>query len=154
MNTFIKKVFKYFILMFLLSIFLNILYLSVPLYVMAVHDKVLFSFSFQSLISLTVGLFIALVFYFIIDFSKKYLMVRASGYLDTEIAPKCAGQMMSPENGADSEYKRGLTDLRLLRDVLSGGKVINYFDSPWIIIFFAVLLYFFSFNNGIESMKT
>ncbi len=141
MNTVNKKVLKYFILMFLLSIFLNILYLSVPLYIMAVHDKVLFSFSFQSLISLTVGLFIALVFYFIIDFSKKYLMVRASGYLDTEIAPKCAEQMMSPENRVGSEYKRGLTDLRLLRDALSDGKVINYFDIPWIIIFFAVLLY-------------
>ncbi|MGM5483281.1 MAG: type I secretion system permease/ATPase, partial [Nanobdellota archaeon] len=141
MNKVIKKAVKYFVLMFLLSIFLNILYLSVPLYVMAVHDKVLFSFSSQSLMALTVGLLIALLFYFITDFAKKYLMLRASGYIDTEIAPECSEQMMSPEKGNNSDYKRGLSDLKLLRDALSDGKVINYFDIPWVIIFFAVLLY-------------
>lgn len=141
MNRVIKKTFKYFVLMFLLSIFLNVLYLSVPLYVIAVHDKVLFSFSYQSLMALTAGLFFVLFFYFIIDFLKKYLMVRASSYLDTHIAPLCAEQMVAPEKNSGVEYKRWLSDLKLLRDALSDGKLINYFDIPWVIIFFAVLLY-------------
>jgi PrtD family type I secretion system ABC transporter len=141
MNSVVKKTLKYFVLMFLLSIFLNILYLSVPLYVMAVNDKVLFSFSQQSLIALTTGLVITLLFYFLTDFLKKYLMVSASEYLDSEIVPLCAEHMVAPGKGENSEYKRWLTDLKLLRDAISDGKVINYFDIPWVIIFFAVLLY-------------
>lgn len=140
MNIVLKKWFKYFLLMSALGILLNILYLSVPLYLMTVYNKVLFSFSKESLFTLTIGLFFALCFYFLIDFIRKYIMVTASENLDKDMAPAVLKNMLFSDYN-EKAYSQGLLDLKILKNAISGGKVVNYLDIPWIGVFLAILFY-------------
>lgn len=139
MNIVIKNWFKYFLLMSGFGIFLNFLYLSVPLYLVVVYDKVLFSFSGESLFTLTTGLLFVLLFFFFIDVLRKHVIVRAGYEIELSLTSSVIREMNRVEKNQGDNYRRGLKDLRILREAIAEGKIINYFDIPWILVFLGVL---------------
>ena len=76
MQQFIKIWFKYFMFVEFFGICVNLLYLTIPIYILIIYDRVLFSFSKATLYTLSVGLLISLLIMAFIDFLRKKILAQ------------------------------------------------------------------------------
>ena len=75
---------------FLASIFINFFAVASAFYIMTVYDKVLPNSAFSSLIALTIGMLVVIVFDFILKMLRAYFIDVAGQKLDDEVAEKGA----------------------------------------------------------------
>lgn len=121
---------------------INLLFLGVPVYLMVVYDRVLFSFSQETLYSLSAGLGITLGFMGILVFLRSRLLKNAGTGLEQEMTEPVVAAMHRLSSGNTEEiYTRGLDDLALLKDAVGSAGFLSLIDAPWVILFF-VLLFF------------
>nr|WP_319493594.1 ATP-binding cassette domain-containing protein [uncultured Desulfobacter sp.] len=109
---------------------INLIYLALPLYVMVVYDRVLYSYTHATLYALAVGLVISFAVMALLEFLKRRMMVR--------VARKLAVTMTGPvirAMHAVPEYVRGLTDLETLRGAVAGGMIFWPAELPWIVLY-------------------
>ena len=84
----------YFLLFF--SICINILMLTVPIYMLQIYDYVLTSQSVDSLIYLSVIATFALIIYGILDLSRSRILVVISSWLNTNLSPRARSPAPPP----------------------------------------------------------
>lgn len=109
---------------------INLIYLALPLYVMVVYDRVLYSYTHATLYALGVGLVISFIVMALLEFLKRRMMVR--------IARKLAVTMTGPvirAMHAVPEYHRGLADLETLRSAVAGGMIFWPVELPWMALY-------------------
>lgn len=119
----------------------NLIYLSVPIYMMIVYDKVLYSFSRASLYALSVGLLIALAAMVVIGYLQRRLMMHAGNKLVQDTTPAALETMRADTAGnQQTGYTRSLEDLGTVRDAAIRGYLFSFLDLPWILIYLGVLV--------------
>jgi PrtD family type I secretion system ABC transporter len=119
----------------------NLIYLSVPIYMMIVYDKVLYSFSRSSLYALSVGLLIALAAMVLIGYLQRRLMMHAGNKLVRDTIPFALETMRTDVVGnRQTGYTRALEDLETVRDGAIRGYLFAFLDLPWIVIYLGVLI--------------
>lgn len=125
------------------SMFVNLLMLVPPMYMLQVYDRVLTTQSVDTLIMLT----LVVVFLFAIlgglEFVRSRMLVRVGNRLDTRIHERLYGAMF--HSGVMSQGRQSaqpLSDLTTLRQFLSGNGLFAFFDAPWVPIYLAVLFLF------------
>jgi PrtD family type I secretion system ABC transporter len=140
MKTFLKRCAGYFICAGFFSLFINTLYLTFPLYMLAVYVRVLDSFSFPTLYTMTAMALCALVVMGLLELMRSRLLVRAGIKLDRLLTGQSIKQMLKdlcqPDN---SGYNQALQDIYTLRNYLGGNAVFAFFDVPWIFIYLVVI---------------
>lgn len=123
------------------SIFINLLMLTGPLYMLQIYDRVLSSRSVPTLIALTAliaGLFLAMG---LLEMVRGRLMNRMAGRMHNLLGrPVFDAVMMSPPN-SKSPPDQSLRDLSTLRQFLSGPGPFTFFDAPWAPVFLAVVFF-------------
>ena len=125
----------------LFSFFVNLLMLTVPLYMMQIYDRVLGARSYDTLTFLTMLAIFALVAMGWLDGVRARVLVRISHWLDNSLSP-CAFVKGTETMLKDSRYSRqSMRDVSALREFLSGNDVINLFDIPWTPIYIAVIFF-------------
>lgn len=140
MNIMVKSWFRYFIFVCFFGIGINMLYLSIPLYLMVVTDKVLFSFSIPTLAALTTGILFTLGVMGILTYLRSRLLVKAGSYLEKELTPHVLATMHADAaHAAGTAYDRGLEDLECIKDAVHTARILVLIDLPWVIIYFALL---------------
>ena len=124
----------------LFSLCINLLMLSVPLYMLQLFDRVLTSRSTDTLIMLTIVAVGAILTLAALEAVRSYAMVRISGWLD----PWLSGAILSAsvarslvQSGDPSV--QGLRDLQTFRTFLTGPAIFPLFDAPWTPIFIVVI---------------
>lgn len=135
MQEMMKSWFKYVLFVGIFGICINLIYLALPVYVMVIYDKVLYSFSRATLYSLSLGLLISLVVMGLLDYFRARILGRAGNRLVQKMAPFVIRAMANDPSG----YTRGLHDLELLRSALVQGKILYLLDLPWVILYLGVL---------------
>ena len=121
---------------------INLLYLSSPLYLMQIYNRVLVSENVTTLLLLTIILVIALMTMGALDAVRAQLLVRSGMRLDDELAPKVFRSLV--QRSARQGFSRGSMPLRQLdqfRAFITGPGIYFAFDLPWIPVYLLLLFF-------------
>lgn len=120
--------------------FINTLHLTFSLYMLAVYDNVLASYSFPTLYTITALALVALTVLGSLELCRSRLLVRAGVKLDGLLSRRVLKDMLRDLCRADGmQYTQGLKDINTLRNYLGGNSIFAFFDVPWIFIYLWVI---------------
>ncbi len=125
------------------SLFINILMLTSPFYMLQVYDRVVASRSLETLFFLTA----LMVFLFgvmgTLQWVRSRILVRVSNQMDQYLSQRVYSAMF--ELGVRSPNQRTsqpLSDLTSLRQFMTGNGLFAFFDAPWLPIYIGILFLF------------
>lgn len=121
------------------SMFVNLLVLTAPLYMIQLYSRVLSSGSVQTLIVLTIGTAIALMFHFLIDTIRHRLANRLGTRLEANLGAAVLGGLVNDAAARETQGVLPLRDLQDLRSFVSGPFFSALLDAPWSLLLVAVI---------------
>jgi ABC-type protease/lipase transport system fused ATPase/permease subunit len=132
-----------FVVVVVFGLFINLLMLTAPLYMLQMFDRVLSSRSTDTLVLLTVIAIAALLVYAIPEAVRGQVMIRIGAWLDRKLGgPILASSVSLSLRGAKQPSVQGLRDLSTYRTFLTGPAMFSLLDSPWTPIFVALIFLF------------
>jgi ATP-binding cassette subfamily C protein len=124
----------------LFSCGINLLYLSSPLYMLQVYDRVMSSGSHYTLIMLTVALLLALATMAALDTIRARVLVRCGIAFDGRLAVRLMHALIDRAvYSGSTRHAQLLRDLDQFRQFLTGAPLHALFDLPWMPIYVAIL---------------
>lgn len=134
------------------SVFVNLLMLTGPLFMLQVYDRVLTSRSEETLLALTVlvtGLFAMMG---VLDYVRGRVLARAGAriqnQLDSRVMTAVLRRSVNPAERA--QPSSAAQDLEAVRQLLAGPAPFAIFDIPWTPIFLAIIFIFHPFLGWIS----
>jgi ATP-binding cassette subfamily C exporter for protease/lipase len=122
------------------SAIVNLLMLTPTWYMLQVYDRVLHS---MNLLTLVFASCIALFLFSLLAFSewaRSRLLVRVGVRLDQALSDRIfSSSFLRHLSPSEPDPTRPLTQLITLRQFMTGNGVFAFFDSPWVLIYIAVL---------------
>lgn len=123
--------------------FVNLLMLVPPMYMLQVYDRVLTTQSVDTLLMLT----LVVVFFFAVmgglELVRSRMLVRVGNRLDTTVNERLYGAMFRRSLMVQgTQSAQPLNDLTSLRQFLTGNGLFAFFDAPWVPIYLGVLFLF------------
>ncbi|MDQ1243902.1 MAG: ATP-binding cassette, subfamily type secretion system permease/ATPase [Campylobacterota bacterium] len=126
-----------------ISLFINILMLVPPLYMLQLYDRVLASRSEETLIMLTLITIILFIFMGILEFIRSRILIRVANSIDTRLSDRLFDAMFTLANRFPSRTTaQPLGDLAQIRQFLAGNPLFAFFDAPWVPIYIIILFIF------------
>lgn len=127
-----------------LSVFVNLLALAVPVFVLQVYDRVVFQAGLTTLQGLVIGVGLAIVFDFILRQARARLVQRIAVRIDvgtgrTLIRKLTALPLRVLESQTAAQWQALTRDADAVRDTLAGPPVVLAVDLPFVILFVAVI---------------
>ena len=124
----------------ILSAFINCLQLTVPLYMLQVHERVLSSRSMDTLAMLSVLAGGALILYGILEFIRSQVFLVMGGRLVRRLnEPVLSASIRAAAREGAGKAAQALRDLSELRNFLTGHAVSAPLEAAWSPIFLIVL---------------
>lgn len=129
---------------FLFSVFVNMLMLTGPLFMLQVYDRVLGSRSEETLLALflLVGLLYLLMGF--IDYARGRVLGRFGARFQTALDDRVFGAVM--KRAVSSQYRSGhtsgLRDLETIQTVFTSPAMLSLFDLPWTPVFILAIFIF------------
>lgn len=140
MKRFLALWHQYFVFGAIFSLFLNLLALTFPLYMLSLFDHVLQSRSVPTLVAVSIAAALAIITQGTLDFIRSRLLVRASIAIDDTLSPGVLRTMLKQAAAPGSDqYAVGLRDVNTLRNFLTGTSIFAIFDMPWSPIYIALV---------------
>src|SRR6056297_2076443 len=116
MRRFLRKCLKYFSFAGLFSLFINALYLTFPIYMLAIYIRVLASYSFPTLYAVTILGLTALIVMGCLDLIRSRLLVQAGIEMDKSLSRGVLEKMLKKAGSINKDgYTQGLRDVNTLR---------------------------------------
>ena len=145
MGRFLHACRQYFIFAGIFSLFINLLMLTTPIYMLQVFDRVLSGRSYETLIMLVLVALFALLVMQMLEQIRSRLLLGAGIALDNMLGPAVVDGLLrnaaTPGN-ADRAFVAGLRDVAIVRSFLTGNSITSLFDSPWVPIYVAIIFLF------------
>ena len=131
----------YFKYAFFFSMFVNILQLTFPIYMLQVYDKVLTSYNLSTLTVITVAAVICLMVLALLEWIRSRLLVRAGIEFDRKLSlPVLQENLKQATSPSSASQQQGtLRDVQTLRTFLGGNAIFAFFDLPWMPIYFLLI---------------
>jgi PrtD family type I secretion system ABC transporter len=120
-----------FLMLWVFSIFFNLLVLAMPLYMLAVFSNVLTSRSQDTLVLLTFAATLALVIQGVIDLIRSRLLIRVGSSLDADLTPHVLETIIRHAAGSAQRNAQRLRDAVKMRSFLTGPTIFTLFDLPF-----------------------
>ena len=140
MREFLKKWMKFFFVAGFFSLFINLLMLTFPIYMLSIYERVLYSYSMPTLYTLTIGAVIALIVMGILDFLRSRLLVHVGVDMDRTLSRPVFSEMLRDKCRIGGlGYHDGLKDVNTLRNYFSGNAIFAFFDAPWTPLYILVI---------------
>ncbi len=125
---------------FVLSFFINMLMLTMPIYMIQIFSRVLQSQSKETLVVLTIAAFGALVMMGILTALRGRLLARWSAKVDTHLGERVHGALIERAlKSTEGRNVQSLRDLSQIRNLIAGADIQTLFDLPWMPIFLFVI---------------
>ncbi len=125
----------------LFSLFINLMMLVAPIYMLQIYDRVLTSQSRDTLLALTGLAIILIALSAIVEIARSRLLVRIGTGLDAQLRePLFINAFTDQRDGSGASQP--LRDLENLRTFLTGAGIIAFLDAPWAPIYLAVIFLF------------
>jgi len=124
----------------LFSVFINILKLAPPLYVLQILDRIPASRSIETLVMLTVITIAAVLTGAILEVVRRRMFMHWGAWIERHFGPKLvhAGLSTQTTDGAMAPSK-ALRDLATIRQFVSGSGVLAWLDVIWAPLFVIVV---------------
>ena len=131
-----------FIAVAIFSLFLNLLMLTAPLYMLQVFDRVLSSHSLDTLFWLTVIAILAFVFLSLLDVVRNRILGTIGAWIDSSLGSILVRNQLhqAATQAVTTPPSSSLRDLSQIRNFLSGNGTLALIDVPWT-PFFVVVVY-------------
>ncbi len=124
----------------LLSLCVNILMLTGPLYMLQVYDRVITSQSMSTLVALSILMVLMYGFMGLLDFLRSRILIRIGNYVESELsAPLFKNWLSQGTKGKIKPGQNPLQSLAVLKRFLTGPAPTTFFDIPWTPIYIAVI---------------
>ncbi len=121
------------------SLFINVLVLTSPIYMMQMYDRVLSSGRVETLVFLTLIAGIAVLVMGALEVVRGRLLARIGGWLEKSLSPELIGSSLRSALHGATATAQPLRDLATVRAFLGGTGVNAIFDAPWAPIFLAII---------------
>ncbi|ODC04824.1 peptidase [Terasakiispira papahanaumokuakeensis] len=125
------------------SLFINLLMLTAPLYMLQVYDRVVSARSTETLIFLTAIMVFMFAVMGSLEWIRSRILVRVGNQLDSYLSRRTYSAMF--EMGVKNATQRSaqpLSDLNTIRQFMTGNGLFAFFDAPWMPIYIALLFVF------------
>ena len=127
----------------LFSFALNLLLLTIPLYMLQIFDRVLSSRSVETLTLLSAAAGGAILTLALLEAVRGRVMVKLSNWLDSQLGgPLLGASVMAGLARGGEASVQGLRDLLTFRGFITGPSVFPFLDAPWTPLFIAVIFLF------------
>lgn len=124
------------------SFFINMLMLTVPIYMLQVFDRVLGSGNIDTLIVLTTIAIVSLLTLAALEGVRTYVMIGLSSWMSRKLGGNILSSSVRIALGQSNDPSvRGLRDLETVRGFLTGPGVFAVLDAPWVPVFLAVIFF-------------
>lgn len=152
MQTMIKSWINYFIILSIFGVCSNLIYLCLPIYMMIVYDRVLFSFSIATLVTMMVGVLISLFMMGLVEYFRARMTGQVSNILAQRLAPHVLKSMYTDAVGVTRQvYGRGVEDLEQVRNAIAQGYIMHLTELPWVLVFLGILFYIDPLVGGVAT---
>lgn len=123
----------------LFSGMVNLLQLTVSIYMMQIFDRVLSTHNVNTLLYLSLIAGSAVLLLAILDMSRNQIMQRVAAWVEQKVAPESFARAI--ENGlSGSAYRmQALRDLAICRGYLGSPASLALYDVPWVLVFLTVI---------------
>ena len=121
------------------SFCINLLVLTVPIYMVQLFDRVMTSRSEDTLLVLTLAAVAAFAVMAALDLIRSRMLVRIGLWLDGKLSPALFAATLAPAAGA-GRSTRCLRDLSQVRNFLTGAGVLTLMDAPWVPLFIGLII--------------
>jgi ATP-binding cassette subfamily C protein LapB len=124
------------------SIFINVFGLVSAFYIMTVYDRVIPNNAIDSLIALTIGVAVVLVFDFILKMLRSYFTDLAGAELDRVVSDKIFKKIVSHDNavlGSPSLVATAVREFEGVRDFFSSASLVALIDTPFMLLFLVII---------------
>ncbi len=125
------------------SLFINLLMLTAPLYMLQVYDRVVTSRSLETLLFLTLIMLFMFGVMGVLEWVRSRILVRVSNQLDQNLSQRVYAAMFEMGiRDPESRTAQPLSDFTSVRQFMTGNGVIAFFDAPWLPIYIGILFLF------------
>jgi len=139
LDTTLRRARPAFVLIVVFSLFVNLLMLVSPLYMMQVFDRVLASGSVETLILLTVIVGFAFLVLGGLETARGRVFNRLGAWLEETLTPELIRAGLARRLAGEPVGAQGLRDLAQVRSFVGGQGIQPLVDAPWVPIFIAVI---------------
>ena len=123
-----------------LSLFVNLLMLTGPLYMLQVYDRVITSQSMSTLVVISILMVAMYGFMGILDFLRSRILVRIGNFVENELsAPLFKTWLTQGVRGKLPAGQKPLQNLGVIKRFLTGPAPTTFFDIPWTPIYIGVI---------------
>jgi ATP-binding cassette subfamily C protein len=127
----------------LFSLFVNLLMLAAPLYMLQVYDRVLGSRSEETLVALSVLVTFLFLMMGLLDHARGRVMARVAARLQSTLDGRVfRAQLRRAALVRDAGGKTPLRDLEAVQKLMSSPVFLALFDVPWTPLFVAAIFIF------------
>ncbi len=127
---------------FAASIFINLFQLVSAFYIMTVYDRVLPNNALDSLLALTIGVAIVLIFDFMLKLLRSYFTDIAGSELDKVVSDKIFKKITSHDSkvvGSPVQVSTSVREFESVRDFFSSASLVALIDTPFMLFFIGVI---------------
>ncbi|MBU3014249.1 type I secretion system permease/ATPase [Poseidonibacter lekithochrous] len=142
----ISKAKKSIIMVGFFSMFINLLMLVPPLYMLQLYDRVVASRSESTLIMLTLIVVILFITMGLLEVVRSRVLIKFGNKFSNLLSDRVFDSSFELANKKpESASSRLMGDLMQIRQFLSGNGLFAFFDAPWIPIYIGVLFLFHTY---------
>jgi len=125
------------------SLFINLLMLVPPLYMLQLYDRVLTSRSEETLIMLTGLVIVLFITMALLEIVRSKVLVRIGTKMDSLLNQRIFDSLFElTQKHPGKASSMPLSDLTQIRQFMTGNGLFAFFDAPWIPIYIGVLFLF------------
>ena len=126
------------------SLFINLLPLAVPVFVLQVYDRVIFHAGLTTLQGLAIGMALVIAFDFVLRQARSRLMQRIAIRIDVDLGrrlfDKLAGLPLRVQENRPTAYWQSLfRDAEQVRNVVGGPSAVLLVDLPFVGLFIGLI---------------
>lgn len=126
------------------SLFINILSIAVPIFVLQVYDRVVFQAGLTTLQGLVAGVLLAVAFDFLLRLLRGRMVQRIAIRVDADVGRMLFGKLSrlplaALEKRTTAQWQALQRDAELARNVVAGPPLVMLIDLPFVGIFVAVI---------------
>jgi len=134
---------KSFLVVGFFSLFINLLMLVPPLYMLQLYDRVITSRSEGTLYMLTAIVIVLFITMALLEIIRSKVLVKVGNKLDAILSQRIFNSLFDLANKHPGKASSmPLSDLTSIRQFMTGNGLFAFFDAPWIPIYIAVLFLF------------
>ncbi|QNT69073.1 peptidase domain-containing ABC transporter [Defluviicoccus vanus] len=128
------------------SLFVNLLALAVPVFVMQVYDRVIFHNGLNTLVALLLGMLLVLIFDFVLRQARARILQRVALRIDADLGRALFGRLVrlplhQVERRSTASWHALFRDVDTIRNALSGSTALTLCDSLFFILFLALTFF-------------